>query len=141
MNGRIALLFDVANRTQVRSTQEWFGRSDPTVLMTILSVVGVIASGLLIAALWQKIQDWGIEPRQRAPMKLLRKLERGLGVSWRDRWSLWRIARCLNLPHPAALLISERYFDQCIEKLRASGGWAAPSHQRCRAIRGHLFKP
>jgi hypothetical protein len=136
---QLPLVIDVASRTQLRNTQQWFGRNDPTVLVTIVSLAGVIALGLVIASLWQRIQDWGLEPARRQPMKLFRKLQRALGVSWRDRWCLWRISRCLNLPHPAALLISELYFEQCVDKLQSTSGWAAPSPQRCQAVRHHLF--
>src|SRR6476659_3582968 len=114
----LPLMLDVARRTQLQNTQRWFSRSDPTIFITVISLIGLICLGLLIAAVWQRIQDWGLEPARRQPMRLFCRLMRQLGIGWLDRWRLWRMARGLKLPHPAAVLISELYFDECVEKLR-----------------------
>lgn len=133
------LLADTMRQRQsLQHAHEWFSRDDPTILITVLSVLGVILIGLVVAALWQRMQDWRLEPERRRPMRLFRRLQRHLGLRWIDRWRLWRLAWRLELPHPAALLISALYFDQCLERL--SGADQSPqSMAHYRAIRARLF--
>src|SRR6188474_1060591 len=96
---QILAAINVANRPSLKFTHEWFSRSDPTIFISVVSLLGLIALALLIASLWQRIQDWQLEPAQRQPMALFRRLQRQLKVPLLERWRLWLLARRLNLPH------------------------------------------
>lgn len=130
---------DLANRPALQFTHKWFNTPDPTILITVFSLLGLIALALLIAAIWQRIRDWKLEPAQRQPMALFRRLQKQLKVPRLQRWRLWFLARRLNLPHPAALLISELYFDECVDKLAATRGNQPAVRSRFHHLRVRLF--
>jgi hypothetical protein len=133
----ILAISDLASRPQLQNAHRWFSRSDPTIMITVVTVIGLICLGMLIAAMWQRIREWRMEPARRQPMALFRRLQRQLGLRWMDRWRLWRLARRLQLPHPSALLISELYFDQCVEKAAKMGGGTIDTYL---SLRKHLFQ-
>ena len=126
-------------RNPLHWVHDWFTRSDPTIFVAMISVTGVIGTALLLALSWQRIQDWRLEPARRQPMRLFRRLMHQLGLRWMDRWRLWAMAWKLELAHPAALLISDVLFDQCLERFRTQGRPNAHHLARIRAIRSQLF--
>lgn len=118
---------------------QWFNRSDPTIFITIVTTFAVLGAGLLIAALWQHIQELRLSPEKRQPMVLFRRLQKGLGLSYVERWRMWWLARRSAVEHPAALLISESLFDACIVAAGYAPAGQAAGAVRFQRIRSKLF--
>lgn len=92
MTGRM-LAINVSGQESLQRTREWFGRDDPTILVTVATLLGLIILAMGVGGVWQRLQDWRMEPTQRHPMGLFRRLQRELRVPWADRWRLWRLSR------------------------------------------------
>lgn len=123
----------------LRYAHDWFNRSDPTIFITIISTFAVLGVGLLIAALWQHIQELRLSPEKRQPMVLFRQLQKRLGLSYVERWRMWWLARRTAHEHPAALLISEVRFDACIVEAGYAPAGQAVGVVKFQRIRAKLF--
>ena len=76
-----------------------------------------------------------LEAAKAQPFTLFMRVQAALTFPLIDRWQMWRLARALRLPHPAAILISPVLFDRAVAKYMPR-----PSQQiRFAAIRERLF--
>ena len=72
-------------------------------------------------------------------MSLYLRLQSKLGLPMLDRWRLWRVACTLNIEHPTALLISEKLYDEAVQRYRRSPGRVGTAAQLA-SIRARLFE-
>jgi hypothetical protein len=105
------------------------------ILLFALMVVCIIALMWMIA----RIQQARSRPARAQPMNLYLRLQRRLHLPLWTRFRLWRLARQLNIEHPAALLISEQLFDEAVERYRISGRASTSTQTAFAGVRAQLF--
>jgi hypothetical protein len=138
---RLLLLAQTARRESLTHAQEWFTRDNPLIIKQIAGVFIVVGMVILLVWLLTKWQS-RLQARGCNPMRLYLKMQARLGLSWSDRWRLWRLARRLKLEHPTAVLISAPLFDEAVSRYRQEGGRAANNSATVKAlaaVRARLF--
>ena len=114
---------------------EWLGSpwtKAAGALLLLLALSGLLRMGLAgLRQLGKRFE----------PVTLFARIGGQLGLGWRDRWLLWRIARRTGLASPLTLLLSGSTLDHhaasCAERM--STGRAQRLTHRAKAIRQSLF--
>jgi len=118
-----------------------FREPDPDLWWKIPLVLGLLAVALLLVWVLAYLERRRAEnDHSPQPMHLFLEALAVMRLGWVDRWVMWRLARGLRLPHPAALLIASSYFDQAVTQYcrdRTFHGDAL--RRRFAAIRRRLF--
>ena len=125
------------------SLHERFSTPVPGILYDFLLVLSLLTLLLVLVSVLGRVQ------RQRKtrellpqPMAVFRRVSAGMGLSWADRFWLWRLAAVAGCAHPTVLLISAVHFDAALASYSASGGLLAVRAlglPRLEAVRSRLF--
>ena len=120
---------------QLESMHEQFISTDPWIYIRLGVGLAAVLAIFLLVKFTAFIQQRRLEAAKAQPFTLFMRVQAALTFPLIDRWQMWRLARALRLPHPAAILISPVLFDRAVAKYMPR-----PSQQiRFAAIRERLF--
>ncbi len=122
---------------QLRSMRMRFQETDPYVYYRVAVAVLAIAAIFVLVKLMAYWQDRRFEAGRSQPFALFRRVQTKLGLSFFERWTLWRLAKTLKVEHPSALLISPVLYDRAVSEYTKRG--PGDGRGRLAAIRTHLF--
>jgi len=104
-------------------------------LMVAVGALMLLISGLSISRWWKHRGEYS------NPLLVFIRIAGVVGLSYRDQWLLWRIARRTSLASPLSLLLSPGTFESHAKAyLQHLPGWRLTgTRQRAKAIRSTLF--
>lgn len=139
----IWILAQTASREDyLRSMRTQFSQPKTDIWWQVLLGIGLI--GGLIVLVWL-IGAWQRRTRragEMAPLKLYRRVLKGIGLSISDSWRMWRLAKTARITHPSALLLSSELFDEAVASFCSGSGWFGGRSRQApafAAIRKQLF--
>ncbi len=118
-----------------------FRQSDPQLWWKVPVVLGLLGLALVLVWVLAILERRRLERENHPqPTRLYFNTMAVLNIGWSDRWYLWRLARALKLPQPAALLISPAYFDKVVARYCRMRSWNGDAlRNRFATIRKTLF--
>jgi hypothetical protein len=124
---------------RLRSMHQHFKEPSGDVYLNISIAVLAILAIFVIMKLLDYVQKRRQSTNIKAqPMALYWRIQSKMGLSFLDRWQLWRLASSSAVPNPTALLISPVLFDRAVASYCGGLGNSSPP-ARLAAIRKRLF--
>ncbi len=115
-----------------RAVREQFSKGgSPT--KAIIAILAIAALVLLVYMLNRLERRVAAPVETNDPQRLFRDLLPKLGLTTDQRHELDALLRSLSLPNPAAILLSEKLFDQAVAQAHRDSPRSAESFRRIRA--------
>ncbi len=125
------------------SLHQRFSTPVPGILYDILLVLSLLTLVLAVVSLLGRVQRrYRTRELLPQPIVVFRRVSAGMGLSWLDRFWLWRLAVVTGCAHPTVLLISAVHFDAALTSYASRSGLLAAralALPRLEAVRGRLF--
>jgi len=133
----------VSGREMLDNMSHAFRQTDPNLWWKMPAALSLLALALVLVWVLAVLERRRLERENHPqPMRLYLTALAVLHMPWRDRWHLWRLARALKLPQPAAVLISPAYFDEAVVRYCRTRKWNADTlRHRFDSIGGSLHGP